>query len=155
MFIMIFAGGISFSITRNMMDNQQVSSTSSDEKYAKKKTKKEDDDLKIQEDKKKREEAKRQQEEEIYAKRKVFDSRMSDYVAFDTHGQAGREFQIIVNDNWNYMDYREKQNFVINTAQTVADCGLAGTITELSFRFSLDGRKLATFDSSDGVRVYR
>lgn len=141
-----------------MMANQQITSISSDEKHEKKqneKNKKESKELKYQEEKQKRDEAKRQKEEEVSAKRGEFHSQMSNYSAYSLNGKSGSELQIIVNENWNYLDYREKQNFVINTAQTLADCGLAGTITTLTFRFTLDGRKLAIFDSSNGARVYR
>ena len=107
------------------------------------------------EEKLKRKKIEQQQAEELLAKRKKFEATMSQYPCFSHSGQAGSEMQIIVNEQWSYMNDNEKKLFVVNTAQTISDCDLVGTIFFLSFRFKLDGKKLATFDGADGTRILR
>lgn len=107
------------------------------------------------EEQSKRKELEQQKEEILSAKRKKFSSAMSKYPCFSYAGQAGSEMQIIVNERWGSMSDSEKKTFVVNTAQTLSDCDLIGTISFLTFRYSLDGKKLATFDGADGTRILR
>ena len=105
------------------------------------------------EERQKRDELRKERDKILSDKQRNFDKIMSQYPCYDSSGRAGNELQVIVNEQWASMTYHEKVDFVVNATQARSDCNMKGDISYLSFRYNLDGKKLAEFDS-DGTHVY-
>ena len=157
--LMLFFGTVgaftfaSDAVKVQQVEKQKITAEKEQAKEAEKKRKEEEKKRK-EDEKKQRQEVERQREEKISAVREAFSKQMSAYPQYVHSGRAGNSLQIIVKDSWNDMSYVEKKNFLINAARINQESGLSKYISEITVRFQLDGRRLAEYDTSNGVRVY-
>ena len=94
-----------------------------------------------------------QAEKVLSEKRHKFNAMMKKNSVYENDGLAGYELQIIVNEKWNSLRYEDKQNFINMSLNVLKECELIGKVQSISIRFNLDGKKLATFDPSNGIRI--
>ena len=94
-----------------------------------------------------------QAEKVLSEKRHKFNAMMKKNSVYENDGLAGYELQIIVNEKWNSLRYEDKQNFINMSLNALKECELIGKVQSISIRFNLDGKKLATFDPSNGIRI--
>lgn len=110
-----------------------------------------------EEKKRQDEEIKQKKEEEnkiLSAKRTKFNEIMKKSPIYVNDGLAGYELQIIVSERWSNLKHEDKQKFILDSLNALNACELVGKVQSVSFRYKLDGKKLATFDPSEGTRIY-